>query len=90
MHEAAHTSLDAVHAAAPGWLAAQTADDRFISDYARDFPGREDIAESFLPYLAVRYRQDRITAAMATQILEAIPNRIAYFDGLGLEMYPIE
>jgi len=56
VHEAAHTSLDAVHAAAPGWLAAQSADGTFISTYARDHPGREDIAESFLRDLAVRYR----------------------------------
>ena len=52
VHEAAHTSLDAAHASAPAWLAAQSADPTFISTYARDFPNREDIAESVLPYLA--------------------------------------
>ena len=35
----------------------------FISEYARDHPDREDIAESFLPYLAVRYRPERLTDA---------------------------
>ena len=41
--------LDPVHAAADAWLGAQAADGAFVSDYARDHPGREDVAESFGP-----------------------------------------
>jgi len=89
VHEAAHTSLDGAYSFAPGWLAAQMADPTFISDYGRDFPSREDIAESFVPYLAVRYRRDRISESLALVIEEAIPNRIEYFDSLALDMYPI-
>jgi len=89
VHEAAHTSLDAAHASAPGWLAAQAADARFISTYAQDFPSREDIAESFVPYLAVRYRSDRISTSLANTILATMPNRIAYLDGQSFDMYPI-
>ena len=80
VHEAAHTSLDPAHKSAPGWLAAQSADPTFISSYARDWPNREDIAESFLLYLAVRYRSDRISQSLANTILLTMPNRIAYFD----------
>ena len=89
VHEAAHTSLDAAHASSAGWLAAQLADPNFISTYARDNPTREDIAESFLPYLAVRYRADRISASLADTIATTIPNRIAYFDGQDFNMFPI-
>lgn len=89
VHEAAHTSLDAAHASAPGWRAAQAADPTFISTYARDFPAREDIAESFLPHLAIRYRSDRISESLRATILETMPNRIDYFDGLALPMHPI-
>jgi hypothetical protein len=89
VHEAAHTSLDAVHANAPGWLAAQQADGRFISTYARDNPTREDIAESFLPWLAVRHGSDRVSRALADTILHAIPNRIAYFDRQGFDIRPM-
>jgi hypothetical protein len=89
LHEAAHTSLDAMHATSPGWLAAQAADAVFISTYARDFPYREDIAESFVPYLAVRYRSDRISVQLAEVITRTMPNRIKYFDDQGLDMYPI-
>ena len=89
VHEASHTSLDDAHAASAGWLAAQTADHEFISTYARDNPTREDVAETFLVYLAVRYRAARITTAMANTISRTVPNRIAYFDGQTLDMYPI-
>jgi len=89
VHEATHTSLDAAHATAPGWIAAQSADGEFISTYARDYPGREDLAESFLPYLAVRYRSDRISLSLSNTIALTISNRIAYFNGLELDMNPI-
>lgn len=90
VHEGAHTSLDAYHATASGWLAAQEADGNFISTYARDHPLREDIAETLVPWVAVRYRSDRIDASLEAVILRTIPNRIAYLDGLGLNMYPIQ
>ena len=90
MHEAAHSSLDPEHKAAPAWLDAQEADGTFISTYARDFPEREDIAESFVPYFAVRYRPERISLSTMQTILGTMPNRMAYFDGLSLDMYPYD
>ena len=90
MHEGAHSSLDPDHMDAPGWLHAQEADANFISTYARDNPNREDIAESYLPYFAVRYRPERISTFTIQTILDTIPNRMAYFDGLALDMYPYD
>ena len=90
VHEAAHTSLDPDHATAAGWIAAQEADPTFISTYAQQFSQREDIAESFLPYLAVRFRSDRISEELKQIILLTMPNRIAYFDSLMLDMHPID
>jgi hypothetical protein len=89
VHESSHTSLDAAHASSAGWLAAQAADGEFISTYARDNPTREDIAESFLPYLALRYRPERISQALADTISQTIPNRIAYFDDQSFDMFPL-
>jgi hypothetical protein len=89
VHEASHTSIDADHAAAPRWLAAQQADPTFISNYARDYPQREDIAESFLPYLAVRHRSDRISNRLAAKITDTMPRRIKYFDAQNFDLYPI-
>ncbi len=84
-HEGTHTSLDPVWMGivdTDDWRAAQAADGNFISNYARDHPEREDIAESFLPYMAVRYRTARVSRPYERKTLEAIPNRIAYFDRL--------
>ena len=90
VHEACHTSLDATHADSPGWLDAQNLDPTFISTYAQDYPDREDIAESYLPWLAVRHRADRISQADYDIITSTIPNRLAYFDGIACNLSPIE
>lgn len=89
VHEASHTSLDGPHAAATAWLSAQAADGEFISTYARDNPTREDVAESFLTYLAIRFRAGRISPSLANTIEQTIPNRIAYFDAANIDMSPI-
>ena len=89
VHEGVHMSLDSAHADAPGWLAAQAADPTFISTYARDHPDREDLAESFNAWLAVRHRRDRITQGMADTITSVIPHRLAYFDSLHLDLCPV-
>ncbi len=86
-HEGAHVSLQN-HQDAPGWRAAQEADGEYISDYARDFPDREDMAESLLPYFAIRYRPDRLSADHRAAIEDAISNRLEYFDGLALDWSP--
>jgi hypothetical protein len=90
IHEAAHVSLDTYHAESAGWLEAQSKDCDFISLYAKDYPMREDLAESYLPYFALRYRPDRISEFLKRQIEHFIPNRIEYFDELSIDMYPIE
>lgn len=90
VHEASHTSLDADHATSSGWTAAQQADGNFISTYARDNPTREDIAETYLLYLAIRYRSDRISTSLQDKIMETIPNRIQYLDDQVIDMYPID
>ena len=79
-HEAAHVSLDPEHATAPGWLAAQQADGEFISTYARDHPDREDVAETSLPWWAVRHRPGRLEPSVRNVIERTIPNRMAYLD----------
>ena len=89
IHEGAHTSLDPTHAASAAWLAAQAADADFISTYAQDFPTQEDIAESFLPWLALRYRSDRIDPALGLAIAGVIPNRLAYFDAQDFDLFPV-
>lgn len=90
VHEAAHTSLDAAHAESAGWLQAQMLDPEFISTYAQDNPIREDIAESFLPWMMVRYRADVLEEGHYNTITETIPNRLAYFDAIACDLYPFD
>ena len=57
----------------------------FISDYAQSDPLYEDLPETFLLYLALRYREDRLPRGMADIIERAIPNRIAVLDALAFD-----
>ena len=88
VHEATHAALDPAHKDSPGWRAVQAADGVFISTYARDHPDREDVAESFLAWFAVRYQPERLTAVDRAIILRTMPNRLAYFDEQGFDMSP--
>ena len=94
IHEACHTSLDEDHTSKKKyandtrWINAQKKDNAYISTYAKDFPEREDIAESFLAYFAVTYRKYHITSNTYDKIISTIPNRINFFDSLNLDMSP--
>ena len=90
IHEGSHTSLDPVYRDAETWLAAQVSDVNFISKYAADNSTREDIAESYLTYFAIRFKADRISSEVKATIDKTIPNRILFFDALALDMYPVQ
>lgn len=89
-HEASHTSLDAYHARNKEWIAAQEKDPEFISGYAKHNPKREDVAESYLLYFALRYKPDRIDSKLKETITKTMPNRIAYFDSVEFNMHPVK
>ena len=62
MHEGVHTSLDPDYLLSPEYQGAIKADGgNFVSVYARDFPAREDLAETFVPWFITRYRKDKIS-----------------------------
>ena len=92
IHEAAHTSIDAYHypqrlTNGEGWIEAVNKDTGcYISDYARDYPYREDIAELMLLYVAVKYFPERISNEIRDKTLSCSLNRILYFDSLNLDM----
>jgi hypothetical protein len=53
-HEVAHAELDKYFYNTPGWSDAVLQDSgRFISEYARDNPSTEDVAETILPLAAI-------------------------------------
>lgn len=89
-HQAVHVTLDPAHAASAGWLNAQQVDNGFISQNAEDAPTTEDVAESFLPYLAVVHGAGRVTLFLQTTIAQQIPARLTYFDDQVFDMYPVD
>lgn len=90
VHEATHTSLDgALYESGSGWYAAQSEDDAYISVYARDNPLREDVAETYLAWLAVRHRADRIDDQMADTIRATVPARLRLLDDRPMDLHPV-
>jgi len=89
-HEAVHISLDADHANSAGWMAAQESDPTLISTFAQQFPGDEDLAETFGAWLAVRWAGDGITEFLRALIVQAVPARLDYLDAQNFFMYPVE
>lgn len=87
-HEATHTSLDPHYAEDDAWLEAQRQDGVFISDYAQQFPQREDMAESYLLHLAHRYRRDRLDEGVVARIERDMAHRMRYFDSLQPDVRP--
>lgn len=78
-HECAHVAFEAVHATAPGWMAAQQADAGFITDYARANPIKEDVPESAIFAYVILNHPGRLNATVEISVRNQIPNRIAYF-----------
>ena len=89
IHEGAHTSLDSRHTSSSGWIQAQQDDMDFISTYARDYPTREDLAESFPMWMALRYREDKILPRLAETIRARMPHRLVYLDAQHFDMAPV-
>ena len=82
-HEACHTSLDSWMYNST-WTNAQILDDAYISEYARDFPNREDIAESCALYYAIKFKPERVSAITKDLIKDTIPNRLNVFDSISM------
>ena len=79
LHEGVHTSLDSDHGSSNGWINAQKADNgNFISDYAKQYPKREDLAETVPLCFALKYKRERLSDHTIKKIEKTIPNRIEY------------
>ena len=61
IHEGCHTSMDYRLYGTEQWESAQAADNKFSSNYARDHPGREDVAETYLVWFATKYARETFT-----------------------------
>ena len=89
LHEAGHASLDSYIYGDEEWDNAVQADQTYISDYAAEYPLREDIAELLPLYIGVKYFPSRISKEIRSKILSCCINRILYLDNfeVDLEIY---
>ncbi|MFP7671926.1 hypothetical protein ACG74X_01085 [Marivita sp. S0852] len=81
-HESVHATLDIPHASSPDWRAAQEADGTFITDYAAQYPDKEDFAESALFAWALLMHPGRLPEEIETLVRQVMPNRLAFFEAL--------
>ena len=92
IHEGGHVSLDWAFGGSvksSKWKKAAKADNKFISKYAKEYPKREDVAETIVWWVAARCKTDRISESNYKKILEAIPNRLKYLDEQNYDTYPL-
>ena len=62
------------------WKQAMAADRKFISTYAKNYPDREDVAESATSWYATRIRTERQPVSDVDVTESTIPNRMNLFD----------
>lgn len=76
LHESVHASLDALYRDSVAWRAAQQSDGAYITEYAAEYPDREDLAESaYFAYGLLRY-PGRIPPVDSGVVARTIPARI--------------
>jgi len=92
IHEGAHASLDWEWGGSLKkglWKKAAKADGKFISKYAKEYPYREDVAETINWWIAVRCKPNKISKSTYKKIIEGIPNRLEYIDKQNYDLYPM-
>lgn len=82
-HEAAHAALDVTYLRSPELQQAQKLDVTFISEYARDNPETEDLAESYGAYLIYK-NSGRNEASLVNSIENELGARMSFFEAIGL------
>tara|TARA_B100000401_G_scaffold357931_1_gene255437 strand:+ start:439 stop:1224 length:786 start_codon:yes stop_codon:yes gene_type:complete len=92
IHEGGHASLDGAWGGLIKWYRWRKmikTDKKYISKYAKDFPKREDVAETINWWIAVRCKSDRISKSNYEKIIKGIPNRLKYLDEQNFDTYPL-
>ncbi|MEM9165623.1 MAG: hypothetical protein AAGB48_01210, partial [Planctomycetota bacterium] len=81
-HESAHVAWERAHATADGWVAAQEADQGFITRYAARKPVKEDVPESALFAFTVLNHPGRLPADVEATVRAVMPHRLSYFEAI--------
>ena len=86
LHEGAHSALDYLYN--ENWKVERDKDLKFVSRYAYENPDREDIAETFAIWLALRNTENRLNKTDTDKITKNLANRIAYLNSLNFNINP--
>ena len=90
-HELTHASLDWWWDGSVNekkWLNAVSTDKYYISEYAWNLPGNEDLAETVLWWYASRCKVDRISKKNNEKVNKFLTNRFKYLDEQNYDMHP--
>ncbi|WP_157593857.1 GEVED domain-containing protein [Rubripirellula obstinata] len=81
-HESVHAALDANNLNTSAWLSAQQGDNAFITEYAREIPGKEDMAETAIFAYTMLQHPGRLPAYVEQWMEQNNPNKLAFFADL--------
>ncbi len=90
-HELTHASLDWWWGGSVNeekWLNAVSTDKYYISEYAWELPGNEDLAETVLWWYASRCKVDRISKKNNEKVNKFLTNRFQYLDEQNYDTSP--
>ena len=90
-HELTHASLDWWWGGSVNekkWLNAVSTDKYYISEYAWELPGNEDLAETVLWWYASRCKVDRISKKNNEKVNKFLTNRFQYLDEQNYDTHP--
>lgn len=77
-HETVHVAYDIAHSSSSAWKQAQTSDVNFITDYAKNNPAKEDLAETALFVYTMCKYPGRLSTTIENWVNTNIPNRVTY------------
>ncbi len=78
-HESVHASLDFTYANSTGWKNAQNADGNFITQYGKDNPKLEDLAETAIFAYTMIKNPGRLSKDIEDWVNKNNPNKFAFF-----------
>ena len=87
-HESVHATLDYPMLASAAWKKAQRTDADFVTEYARDRPEKEGMAESALFAWALLLHPGRLPGAVEDKVRQIMPNRLEFFRNVFAERRP--
>ena len=91
IHELTHASLDWWWGGSvdeENWKRVIIEDKMYISEYAWDSPGQEDLAETVLWWYATKCKKDRISKKNYNKVVSSLPNRFKYLDNKNFDTSP--